>query len=182
MATRGVRFLASDIWDAPDDGNRYEVIDSELYVNPAPGWRHQRTVGALYRVVSTWVVEYALGEIVPAPTGVVLDEGTGVEPDILFISNQRRSLISERGVEGPPDLVVEVLSPGTATYDRGIKLRRYAAAGIPHYWIVDPIERVLEERVLGDDGYRLIGTSGASDTFRPVLFPGLEIALDDLWQ
>lgn len=176
-----VRFKADDIWDAPEDGNIYEVIDGDLYVTPAPAWIHQRVVGRLYSIVSQHVFTNRLGEIVPAPTGVALDEENGLQPDILFISNARRGIISERGVDGAPDLVVEVLSPSTKARDLGIKLRRYAAAGVPHYWTLEPVTHVLEERRLTVDGYELIGTYGERDTFRPALFPGLEIRLAELW-
>ena len=176
-----VRFKADDIWDAPEDGNVYEVIDGDLYMTPAPAWIHQRVVSRLFFAIAEHVFRNRLGEIVTAPTGVALDDENGLQPDILFISNERRGIISERGVEGAPDLVVEVLSPSTRARDLGIKLRRYAAAGVPHYWTLDPVERVLGERRLTGDGYELLGTYGERDVFRPVVFPGLEIRLADLW-
>lgn len=179
--TARVRFKAADIWDAPDDGKRYEVIDGDLYVSPAPSWGHQRFLGRLYLRLGQWVYEHGLGEIVPAPLGVVLDEETGVEPDVVYVSRERLHLISQRGVEGPPDLVVEVLSPSTQARDRGIKMRRYALAGIPHYWLADAEARVLETYRLGPEGYERTGTHGPGATLQPELFPGLEIPLDELW-
>ena len=114
MATRPhIRFLASDIWEMPDDGKRYEVIDGKLYVTPPPGWQHQNCLSNLLFLLSTHVRQHRFGKVVPAPTGVVLDEENGVEPDIVYLSNQKLHLISERGIEGAPDLVVEVLSPST---------------------------------------------------------------------
>jgi Uma2 family endonuclease len=180
MATRGIRFLASDIWDAPDNGKKYEVIDGELYVSPSPLWVHQLQLGNLYEFVKTWVRVHRLGYVVPAPTGVVLDDENGLEPDIIFVSHERARYISVRGVEGPPDLVVEVLSPSTEARDRGIKLRRYAASGVLHYWIMDTDGPTIEERVLGEGGYQLVGTFGPGSIFRPTLFPGLEIPLDEI--
>ena len=181
MARGGVRFLAEDIWEAPDDGKIYEVIDGDLYVTPAPSWRHQRGLNRLNRRVFNHVIEHDLGEVVTAPTGVVLDDENGVQPDLLYISRGRLHIISERGVEGAPDLIVEVLSPRTAARDRGIKRRRYAAAGVRYYWIVDPANQTLEEYRLGTGGYELLGVHGPGDVFRPELFPGLEIPTDDLW-
>jgi len=180
MAARGVRFLASDIWDAPDDGRIYEVIDGELYVNPPPLWAHQFQLNRLNVRVSVWVDDHDLGIVVTAPTGVVLDNENGLEPDLLFISKGRAHIITRRGVEGAPDLVVEVLSESTESRDRGLKLRRYAAAGVPHYWLLDTEGPRIEERVLGDDGYRLFGTFGPGEVFRPTIFPGLEIPLDEI--
>src|SRR5215210_6946286 len=122
MAVRGVRFKADDIWDMPEDGNRYEVIDGELYMSPAPAWRHQRASGVLFGYLWQHIHAHQLGEVVSAPTGVVLDEENGVQPDLLYISNERSGVIVERGVEGAPDLVVEILSPGTQARDRGVKM------------------------------------------------------------
>ena len=180
MATRGVRFLASDIWDAPDNGKTYEVIDGELYVSPAPDLEHQRQLNRLNKWVINWVDDHDLGTVFTSPTGVVLDDENGIEPDLLFVSHGRAHILKRRGVEGAPDLVVEVLSPSTEARDRGLKMRRYAAAGVPHYWIMDTEGPRIEERVLGEDGYRLVGTTGPGEIFHPTLFPGLEIPLDDL--
>ena len=180
MATRGTRFLASDIWDAPDNGKKYEVIDGELYVSPPPVWRHQLQLNRLNKRVINWVDDRNLGYVVTAPTGVVLDDENGLEPDIVYVSHGRAHIISERGVEGAPTLVVEVLSPSTEARDRGIKMRAYARAGVPHYWILDTDGPRIEERVLEEDGYRLVGTFGPGERFRPTLFPGLEIPLDEI--
>lgn len=177
----GVRFKAGDIWDAPDDQYRYEVIDGGLFMTPAPGWPHQRGLGKLHIYLGGWVYLHELGEIVEAPVGVVLDEEAGVQPDLVFISRERLGIISARGVEGAPDLVVEALSPSTEARDRGIKMRRYAAAGVPHYWILDPEARTLEAYRLGEQGYERTGIYGPGDIFRPELFPGLEIPIEDLW-
>jgi Uma2 family endonuclease len=176
-----VRFLATDIWDAPDNGKIYEVIEGELYVSPAPSWKHQGAVTALAAMLWTFVRGRKLGFVVSAPTGLVLNEHNGVEPDIIYISNARANIITERGVEGTPDLVVEALSPSTAARDRGIKMRRYAASGIPHYWILDPANNTLEAYRLDGVIYQLEGVYGPGEIFRPTLFPGLEIPIDELW-
>ena len=181
MAARGIGYRADYIWETPDDGNRYEVIDGELYMTPAPAWRHQRASGVLFGYLWQYIHPRRLGELVSAPTGVVLDEENGVQPDVVYISRERVGVIVERGVEGAPDLVVEVLSPGTQARDRGVKMRRYAAAGIPHYWILDPATQVLEAYRLGDQGHELTRSHGPGSVFRPELFPGLEIPIDDLF-
>jgi Uma2 family endonuclease len=177
----GVRFKADDIWDTPDDGNRYEVIDGKLYVTPPPIERHQNALAELFGRIWPYVKERQLGRVYFAPLGVVLDEENGVQPDLVYVSNERRSIIVERGLEGAPDLVVEVLSPSTRARDRGLKMRRYAAAGIPHYWIIDPLVQTLEAYRLSAQGYELTGTHGPDSVFRPELFPGLEIPIQALW-
>ena len=182
MAQRsGVRFKADHIWDTPEDGNRYEVVDGELYVTPPPLEPHQRASSMLHFYLMQYVVPRRLGRVYAAPLGVVLDDDNGVQPDLVYVSRERLGIVVERGLEGAPDLVVEVLSRGTQARDRGIKMRRYAAARIPHYWIVDPRSRALEAYRLGERGYDRTGTHGPGSLFQPELFPGLEIPIDDLW-
>jgi Uma2 family endonuclease len=176
-----IRFKAADIWDTPEDGNRYEVIDGQLYMTPPPVPEHQGASGMLYGHIWRYVYERGRGRIFAAPIGVVLDDENGLQPDLIYLSPERLDLIGKRGVEGAPDLVVEILSPSTRARDRGLKMRRYAAAGVPHYWIVDPRARTLEAYQLGQQGYELTGKHGPGSTFRPALFPGLEIPIDDLW-
>ena len=181
VVRRTVRFRAEDIWETPDDGNRYEVIDGDLYVTPPPVIAHQRPASRLPVFVGAYLMAHPIEELFVAPTGVVLDEFNGVQPDVLYVSNERRHLIGERGIEGAPDLVVEVLSPSTQARDRGIKQRRYAAAGVRQYWIVVPPTRTLEAYVLVDGSYAPRGAYGPGTAFRPELFPGLEIPIDALW-
>jgi Uma2 family endonuclease len=182
MAQRSsTRFKADDIWDIPEDGNRYEVIDGELYVTPPPLEPHQFASGMLFGHLWQYIHPRRLGRLYSAPLGIVLDEENGVQPDIVYVSRERLGIVVERGLEGAPELVVEVLSPSTRARDRGVKMRRYAAAGIPHYWIVDPRTRTIEAYELADGGYELVGSHGPGTTFRPSLFPDLEIPIDDLW-
>ncbi|MFN8524232.1 MAG: Uma2 family endonuclease [Chloroflexota bacterium] len=183
MATRqtGVRFRSDDVFAAPEDEYRYEVIDGELYMSPAPGWGHQVCLSNLNLILGPTIKSRRLGKIVQAPTTVVLDDENAVQPDLLFISTARQHLISARGVEGPPDLVVEALSPRTRDNDLGLKMRRYARARIPHYWVLDYERReFLPYRLVGS-AYVLIEGFPRGGTFQPDLFPGLEIPLDELW-
>jgi len=177
---RNIGFRAEDIWHTPDNGNRYKVIDAALFVTPPPDWGHQRGLSSLCWRVAEHVYTRKLGEAVPAPVGVVLDEQNAVEPDLVFVSSERTHIIARRGVFGAPDLIAEVLSRRTQSRDRGIKMRRYAAAGVPQYWILSPRARMLQAYRLGAQHYDLVNTYGPGDTFQPELFP-LEISIDDLW-
>ncbi|MGE0542917.1 MAG: Uma2 family endonuclease [Dehalococcoidia bacterium] len=177
-----VRFQANDIWDTPEDGNRYEVIDGALYMTPPPLYGHQYASTSLAALIWSHVRQHGLGQIVTAPVGVVLDDENGVQPDLVFVSRDRLHIITERGVEGAPDLVIEILSRRTQSRDRGVKMKRYAAAGIPHYWIVVPRTQSIEAYRLAETGYELTGTYGPGSTFRPEIFPGLEISVDLLWE
>jgi len=182
-----VRFLAEDIWQMPEDGNTYEVIDGELLVAPAPNLGHQLASSKLHLYLAQYVYGRGLGIVVAAPTGLVLDPETerpetGVQPDLIYVSNERAAIRTRRGIEGTPDLVVEILSPSTSVRDRGVKLRRYEAARIPHYWILDPIGHTVRGLRLGAGGFEEIALLGDGETFEPELFPGLKIPIADLWE
>jgi Uma2 family endonuclease len=135
----------------PDDGNRYEVIAGELYVTPAPGSIHQKVSARFFTELRVFATnQHALGEVLYAPLDVIFDDGDYVQPDLVFLRKERGHLLTERGLEGPPDLVVEILSPTTARQDRGIKRDRYAHFGVPEYWIVDTDQRRVEVHCLTD--------------------------------
>jgi Uma2 family endonuclease len=181
VANPRARFLAEDIWDAPDDGNRYEVIDGELYVSPPPNRQHQHVSFELGYHVRHYLGAHPIGTMYAAPFGIVMPGFSGVQPDLVFVSNERQEILTDQGAKGVPDLVVEILSPSTRSRDRGIKLRQYEAAGVRYYWIADPRSRTIEERELGEDGYGPPTIYRVGDVFRPVIFPGLAIEVARLW-
>lgn len=128
----------------PDDGKRYELVSGELVVTPAPRRLHQRTVAALYRQLYQWVSTTGMGEVLFSPADLTLGEAEVLQPD-LFVTRESGSGRSEDWSDiSALQLVVEVLSPGTAIYDRQLKRRRYQQAGVPEYWIVDPDARLIE--------------------------------------
>jgi Uma2 family endonuclease len=169
-----------DLDDTPEDGNTYEVIDGELHVTPFPTAAHQYAQGQLYTILNVHVRAAGLGRVYPAGLKVVLDEPTGVGPDIVFISAARIGSLHEDGYYGAPDLVVEVLSAKPAL-DRIVKHSKYERAGIPHYWIVDSAERSLTALKLDGTKYRVVTRCAEEAVFEPELFPGLAILLADLW-
>ena len=136
----------------PDDGNRYEVIGGELYVTPGPRRVHQEVAARLqFELRGFATVQQRLGPVL-GPLDVIFAEGDYLAPDLMFIREDHLGYETERGFEGPPDLVVEVLSPTTALRDRTIKRERYAAYGVPEYWIVDVEARRVEVYRPGDEG------------------------------
>lgn len=181
VANSKPRFLAEDIWDTPDDGNRYEVIDGELYVSPPPVREHQHASGELQYRIRHYLEENPIGLLYTAPFGVILTGLNGVQPDLVYVSNEHQEVLTDQGVSGAPDLVVEILSPSTRSRDLGIKLRAYQAAGVPNYWVADPRSRTLEERILGEDGYGPPTVYRVGETFQPALFPGLSVQVARLW-
>ncbi|MGH7319204.1 MAG: Uma2 family endonuclease [Candidatus Rokuibacteriota bacterium] len=176
-----VALTYADYCQLPNDGRRYEVLDGELAVTPAPTPFHQEVVVNLLRVLDDHVRTQRLGKLYVAPIDVVLAPTTVVQPDLVFVPTERLSAISGRGIEGPPDLVVEVLSPTTEAQDRGAKLQLYLRFGVPHYWLIDPESRRLESYERTASGYRLIAALERSAAFAPTIFPGLAVQLDALW-
>lgn len=137
------RWTYAEFARLPEDGNRYEVIAGELYVTPAPGSSHQRIVTRLTFVLEAHVRRHELGWVFVGPMDALFSEGDYLEPDLVFVRRERRGVVSERGLEAAPDLVVEVLSPSTAERDRTLKRDRYLHFGVPEYWVVDPDVREI---------------------------------------
>lgn len=129
----------------PEDGKRYEAIGGDLYVTPAPSFRHQRISGKLFNALSRLLEEPGLGFVIAAPIGVEFpDTDEGVQPDIIFVSKARSGILVEAGIRGAPDLVVEILSPRTAERDRTIKQKLYRREGVAQYWVADPDAESVE--------------------------------------
>jgi Uma2 family endonuclease len=170
-----------DYCELPNDHNRYEILDGELSVTPTPTTKHQITLGNLHRILSTHVFANSKGRLLLAPTDVILAATTVVQPDLVFVGNDRSQVVSTRGVEGAPTLVVEILSPTTHHNDRVTKAQLYARYQIPHYWLIDPDQRTLEAYELVIDHYDLAARARDAEVFAPSLFPGLSVQLSDLW-
>jgi Uma2 family endonuclease len=165
----------------PSDGNRYEILDGELSVTPAPATIHQIALGNLYRILSIHVLAHRIGRLLLAPTDLILATTTVVQPDLIFIGNDRSHVITQRGVEGAPTLVVEVLSPATQANDRQAKAQLYAKYGVPHYWLIDPDQETLEAYALAGAQYNPVSQNQSGDAFTSALFPGLSFQISELW-
>ncbi len=132
----------------PSDGRRHEIIEGDHYVNPAPNPRHQAIVTKLTAELYDRVQRAGKGQVYVSPIDLQLSEHDVVQPDLLVILNEHASMIAAKKIEGAPDLVVEVLSESTEAIDRGLKKKLYERAGVPEYWIVDPVGCVVEQYVL----------------------------------
>jgi len=179
MPTRAL-LTYSDYAALPDDGRRYELHHGELSVTPAPGTRHQGAIVALITLLHEHVRSRGLGKVFVAPTDCILSDVTVVQPDVLYIATDRLAIISERGIEGAPTLVVEVLSPSTAHLDRGRKMKLYAEHGVPYYWIVDPERRSIEAYALAGVEYARSGQVASEPAALPP-FSDLIIDPASIW-
>jgi len=149
-------------------------------VMPSPNRWHQALVGKLYASLLQHVEQRDLGQVFVAPLDVVLAERVVLQPDVLFVSNERAAIVGEENVTGAPDLCVEVLSPGTERLDRTRKLDLYARHGVSHCWIVDVAARSIEEYVLAGDVYRVRSVTGNDEVFRPAALAGFEFRLAEV--
>lgn len=122
----------------PNDGRRYEIIDGDLYVTPSPVKKHQIVAGNLHALLWNYTRSHRSGRVFIAPFDVILSQHDVVQPDVLFITKEHEEIAKRRGVEGAPDLVIEVLSESTRKTDERIKMRRYETFGVSEYWVVDP--------------------------------------------
>jgi Uma2 family endonuclease len=127
-----------------NDPNRYEVIDGEVFVTPVPSPRHQEVSGRVFMEVRPFIETNRIGKLLPGPLDVLFADGDYLAPDLVMVRLERLGIVSDRGLEGAPDLIIEIASPLTAERDRGIKRERYAYFGVPHYWIIDPDARQIE--------------------------------------
>ncbi len=163
----------------PDDGKRYEILDGEIYMTPSPSPRHQYVSKRLQRVFEQYFEERLGYQVFNAPLDVILADDDIVQPDLLVVAE--RPQISARGIEGAPIVVVEILSPSRPAYDRLTKARRYAARGVPHYWIVDPEARTVECFRMEGGAYRLDASAANREDLVVPSFTGLTIPLAGLW-
>lgn len=180
-----IRFTYEDYKSLPESmEKRYELLDGDLTMVPAPTTRHQLVSRDLEFILHSFVRAHGLGTVLYSPIDVVFGEGAGREvaqPDIIFIGRARAAIITEAEIQGAPDLVVEVLSPGTEVRDRGYKRHLYGRYGVEEYWIVDPAAETVEV-------YRTIATAfdlallcRISEPLVSPLFPGLTIDLHEVF-
>jgi Uma2 family endonuclease len=175
-----------DLLAMPEDGKRHELVNGVHYVSPAPRLRHQAVLANLFRVLDGYIRKTRVGSLYFAPVDVVLSQIDVLEPDILFVTRERLAILTEMCVQGAPDLVVEVLSPGTRRRDATVKLRAYRKFGVGEYWMVDPhretvavhrgpwLHLALDLPRERDDG--------ADGELTSPLFPGLSVTLDEIFE
>ena len=166
---------------ALDEGAPYQLIDGELVMSPAPTVLHQLVVWRLGTHLFNFVEKHDLGLVVGAPVDVYFSETETYQPDLVFISKERLNIVTEQKVMGAPDLVVEVLSPGTGYYDLTKKRRVYQASGVKEYWIVDPTEKTVEVLTNVGDVFEGIEHASPPTSVQSRLLDGFEVELATLF-
>ncbi len=179
--SRKIKLGYAEYAELPDDGKRYQILDGELDVSPSPVPRHQGISRNLFICLSPLQVSGRF-EILYAPIDVILDRHTIVQPDLVLVRAERRSIIGEKNIQGPPDVLVEILSPSTKRTDRVTKRTLYARFGVPYYWIVDPKSERVELLARDGDTYAMVQAAERSDLIRPAELGGFEIEVEAIFK
>lgn len=164
-------------WDALPESPRCELIYGRLYVSASPTLLHQITAITFWEHIEAFA-RVRGGIVIVAPMDVILAEHTVVQPDVVYVGPDRRDRLGTR-VTGAPDLAVEILSPGTARRDRGVKLKLFADHGVREYWIVDPGARQVEFLVARRGRFEVALPEG--DRYRSQAIEGLSLDLEGVW-
>lgn len=153
-------------------------------MSAAPRPLHQRVIFRLSYFMEAHLEEHKVGTAFGAPIDVLLPGNMGdpVQPDIVFVRNERLNIIGETYIEGSPDLAIEVLSPSNPAHDRSLKYQLYAEAGVLEYWIIDPRERTVEINVLRDGAYELTGKWGEDEVAHSELLEGFAVSVNEIIQ
>ncbi|MDH7578354.1 MAG: Uma2 family endonuclease [Bacillota bacterium] len=177
-----LKFTYQDYCLLPED-RRVELIGGDFYLVPSPSVIHQKVAANIEDILRNFVKEHQLGEVLLAPLDVVLSPYDVVQPDVMFISNTRKQIITEANIQGPPDLVVEVLSPGTAERDRTIKKKLYARSGVRELWLVNTAAQVIEVFDLekAEEEQPALFTRAGKETLTSKVLPGLQADLDQIF-
>ena len=174
------RYTYEDYAELPE-GAPYELISGKLIMAPAPSLLHQLVQSNLLYALTGFVREKDSGTVLAAPVDVRLSDETTVQPDVLFVAAEHSDRIGEQVIDGPPDLIVEILSPASAHRDAVVKKRLYEKHGVPEYWIIDPEGETVELYCLEEGIYqqkvRVVEKGNVSST----LLPGFSVELADLF-
>lgn len=163
------------------EGAPYQLIGGMLIMTPAPSTYHQIISMKLEVKLAVFVMERDLGLVLDAPVDVYLEETETYQPDIIFIARDRQDIIKPDKINGAPDLVVEILSPGTAYYDLRKKFKVYEKTGVREYWIVDPEEQSVEVYTLQEDKFILGQKAEKQGHIHSAVVEGFTVAVENIF-
>lgn len=167
----------------PEDGSRYEVIDGVLYMTTSPSYFHQYIIKRLYRLIGSPAEDQDLAYADFAPIGLYLPGENPVQPDFVVVLKSNAAIIHDRRIRGVPDLIAEVLSPGSRDYDEDVKLKAYARAGVAEYVIIDPAQRQLRlYRLLQPGQYMELELFNQADSVTFACLPTIPLVVGKLFE
>jgi Uma2 family endonuclease len=170
-------FTVHDYRELPETGPRYQLVEGDFHMAPAPNRFHQTCVGKIYSALDTWLDIHPIGKVYVAPFDVHLTDLNVYQPDVCYFSSEHYECLTTEGANGAPDLVVEVLSPATSHLDLGLKKEIYARTGVTEYWIVDPAAKRVKIYNLSENVESPVRTLGKSGVLVSALFPGFKLPL-----
>lgn len=174
--------LTVEDYRATPEGSRYQLVEGELIMAPAPNLQHQMIVWNLSQIFGRHLEKHPAGRMFFAPCDVYLSEHNVVQPDVLFVAKSRLGILSEDGVHGAPDLVVEVLSPSTAQLDTRTKRRLYAKHGVKELWLVDPSLLQIQRYDFARAAAKPVQLIAEAERFKTALLPGLTLTAAEIFR
>jgi Uma2 family endonuclease len=173
---------AEDYRHLPDGPPFYQLIQGDLEMSPSPNSAHQIIHSNISRILFRHLEKSAAGRVLSAPFDIYLDDLNVYQPDLVFISNPRKKkIIAEQGIEGAPDLVIEILSPRTARFDREVKRRVYARTGVRELWLVDPAAEQVELYDFTTNAEVPAGTFSKRQKFTSRVLPKLAVSVSEIF-
>jgi Uma2 family endonuclease len=173
------QWTEADYFRLPETNKKIELSEGRLIITPSPTSQHQRIIFRLSNSLGNYILSHNLGEVIISPMDTRLWEGKIRQPDIAFMSNDHLDRITEQ-LWGVPDLVVEILSEGTAKIDKEDKYLEYQRAGVQEYWIVDPFNQSVEVYTLKNGTYEILGISGPGEIAESKLLDGFKVSVDSI--
>ena len=183
MTTQTRRLTYDEYLQGPEIKRRYDIVDGEMIMAPAPTVKHQQILGQIFLLIHQFVTEHQLGQVLFAPLDVVIQREPlrTRQPDLLFVSSERADMLSGQVVEEAPDLVVEILSPSNTRRDIEDKLADYARLGVRECWLVSPEARTAEILALADGSWKRVSLRGVGDSIQSSVLEGLELEVSQLF-
>jgi len=179
IAKQAKRWTYEEYYKLEDD-QRYEIINGELLMAPAPDTWHQDWLNKLNILITLHLRKKNLGRLFIAPVDVVLNEENTVQPDLVFVAARHLDIIQRRAIFGTPDLLVEFISPSSVRRDRNDKMKLYARFGVNEYWIGDPANQSLEVFTLKKGHYELLCAAEEKGAVHSKVLTGLKFDLSEL--
>jgi Uma2 family endonuclease len=171
-----------DYRELPEGPPYYQLIEGDLFMAPSPDLFHQDIILNLAIVIGKYLERHRVGSLHIAPSDVQLSELNVYQPDLYFVSNVRKSILTKQGAKGAPDLVVEVLSPRTAKLDKGMKRSIYARTGVKELWIVDPDRKEVQVYRLEESADMPAAVCRGRQKIESPLLPGLKIPVANIFK
>src|SRR6266478_7109534 len=182
LQTKAPQITRYDYEGMPEGPPYYQVVEGDLIMSPSPATYHQIIAGRIHFLILRFLERKPIGEVFIAPLDVFLTDVNIYQPDVVFVSNRRRPMITEHGIEGAPDLVVEILSPGTARFDKGSKRKIYGRTGVTELWLVDPVARLIHIYHLAKNTETPAMTHSEKAVFTSPLLPGLRLRTSSIFK